>query len=139
MKRQKLKKGRITGSTVTPSYGGFRRPDLNTAASSARRIFLRKAKAIFQGRSRSGAWNRQCENSKKAKKKASHFERSIARMLIFLSSLASNTTLVVTSSLRFTSLRSYARLPQNSLASLTHLQPLQTFLSRQGLLKHLRS
>ena len=40
-KRKKLKKGRITGSTVTPTYGSFRRSDLNTAAGSARRIFLR--------------------------------------------------------------------------------------------------
>mgnify|MGYP006103391881 CR=1 FL=1 len=37
-----LKKGRITGSIVTPTHGGFRRPDLNTVAGSARRIFLRK-------------------------------------------------------------------------------------------------
>ena len=35
-----LKKGRITGSIVTPTHGGFRRPDLNTVAGSARRIFL---------------------------------------------------------------------------------------------------
>ena len=41
-------------------YGGFGRPDLNTAAGSARRIFSRKV--IVHGRSISEAWHRQWEN-----------------------------------------------------------------------------
>ena len=64
----KKKKRRITESSVTPSYGGFRRSDLNTAAGSARLIFLRKT--IVQGRSRSGEWHAIGELKKK--KKANH-------------------------------------------------------------------
>ena len=41
VKSQKFeKKRRITGSTVTPMYGGFRHPELDTVADSTRRIFF---------------------------------------------------------------------------------------------------
>ena len=53
------KKAKNVTSAVTPTYGGFKRSNLNTVAGSAKRIFL--PKAIVQGRSRSG-------NSKKGKK-----------------------------------------------------------------------
>ena len=45
---KKTKKRRSTKSTVTPTYGGFRRDDLDTVAGSARRIFLREG--VGQGR-----------------------------------------------------------------------------------------
>jgi len=64
---EKLKKGRISGSTVTPTYRSFRRCELDTVASSARRIFL--CEGVVQGRSRSGSCARQCENSRKGKKR----------------------------------------------------------------------
>ena len=51
---EKLKKGRITGSTVTSTYRGCRRSYLNTAAISAKRIFLFEG---VQGRSRSAEWH----------------------------------------------------------------------------------
>jgi len=51
--------------TVTPTHGGFRRSDLDTVASSARRIFL--PKAIVQGRSSSGAWHANINTQKNSK------------------------------------------------------------------------
>ena len=66
MKRKKNQKRPITESAGTPWYGGFRSSDLNTAASSARLIFLRKA--IVQGRSRSGAWHAIGELKKKKRR-----------------------------------------------------------------------
>jgi len=41
------KKGRMTGSTATPTYGGFRRSELDTAAGSDRRIFFVRGKGVL--------------------------------------------------------------------------------------------
>jgi len=60
-KEGKEGKRRSTESAVT----NFRRADLNTAAISAKRVFL--CEGVVQGWSRSGASTRQCKNSKKAK------------------------------------------------------------------------
>ena len=49
---KKVKKRRVTKSTVTPTHNAFRHSELDTVADSARRIIL--LKAIVQGRSRSG-------------------------------------------------------------------------------------
>ena len=58
---------RITKTTVTQAYGGFRRCELDTGGRAARRIFLREG--VVQGRSRSGAaCGGGCEISKKVKK-----------------------------------------------------------------------
>ena len=66
MKKNK-KKRRTTRSTVTPMYGDFRSSKLETVAGSARRIFL--CEGVVQGRIRSEESARQCEISKKAKKR----------------------------------------------------------------------
>ena len=50
---KKLKKRRITESTVSPTYGGFRRSKLDTVAGSSKSIFM--CEGVVQGRSRSGA------------------------------------------------------------------------------------
>ena len=66
-KRKKLKKGRITGSTVTPTYGSFRRSDLNTATSSVRLIFC--ARGLFRDGSDQGHVHVVKVKSKKKRKK----------------------------------------------------------------------
>jgi len=62
-KRQKKANSK---SAVTPTYGGFRRNELNTVVDSAKRIFLRKA--IVQGRSTSGSCARQLRKLQKRQK-----------------------------------------------------------------------
>ena len=54
LKSQKGKKRRITESAVTPTYGGFRRDEVDTVAGSAKRIFLWEG-IVVKGRSRSGS------------------------------------------------------------------------------------
>ena len=59
------KKAKNVTSAVTPTYGGFKRSNLNTVAGSAKRIFL--PKAIVQGRSSSGAWHANINTQKNSK------------------------------------------------------------------------
>jgi len=49
-RQKKAKKRRITESTVTPTYGGFRRSNLDTVAGWGWRIFL--CEGVVQGRSK---------------------------------------------------------------------------------------
>jgi len=58
---------RITESTTTQTYGGFKRSKLDTVASSTRRIFL--CEGGVQEQSISGSFGGQCESSKKEKKR----------------------------------------------------------------------
>ena len=59
-RQKKAKKRRITESAVTPTYGGFRRDELDTVADWGWRIFLWKE--VVQGGAERGACGGQCEN-----------------------------------------------------------------------------
>jgi len=57
----------ITKSTVTPTYDAFRRDELDTVAGWGWRIFL--CEGVVNGTVLNTPSARQCENSKKAKKR----------------------------------------------------------------------